>query len=530
MHQSNFLMLDSIVKNEILAGYLTGNSLSGFVRLDSKILLATRGKKYGMTSWILPTNLDGIANQLGKHVNSADFMLEHNTLFPAFKRFLPDADLRLLDRHHRHEAIRGVSSKVGLAGASASSWQFRICLGCVKSDVTVSGRIYLRRNHFMPGILVCALHREELRVVCKACRPRYEVGNSDSDRNRINCICALSTKHLLHNVSDRDLEHELDIANGFDSLLNSSRLAHVNRDHVISTITRQSRALGLVKGDHLDRKRYFELASDPSFGQFIKLSALPGNSLKNISEVLIGKTLQRNPVATISLLRGLFGDWKNAEYALIESRPEPAAHSKQALANIRSKATLPLANELPPTHKERRIPSEDAVLDAYRQHIDQYRNLLQTYPHLPHSTIVRQMPWGARILTRERLAWLGEPLPPASRGAEYRMELDASLSMHVREQYELLVRTEVTFRISHRVLLRGHRMVSLWKSIKDTLPQTLAALRECEETFEVMCRRRLKIFVKRGLVPGVGPDSVNAVDEMDQREILRLTKKVQRAK
>lgn len=511
--------LRSISYGESLAGYIAGHRYSSLSPLRAQLWSLVGKTTSGGTVWFLPTNLNLISSELGELVGSADSLLNNNTLFPAFRRFLSVDDCNRLKEHHTFAGVRGIACTLGVTGKYSTGRRFMTCAKCLIEDIAVDGRPFWRRDFFMPGVEYCSKHEAPLQAVCSTC-PTYRKAKAMGYPG-IKCSCATRMSDRRTPLPASEVESEIDISRGISRLLDSDYLAKVGQQDVIARIRVQASSLGLVDDGEIRRRRLAEFLDDSRHSRLLGRKFFHAIDNQKLGRVLAGKTSLRNPVSVVALLRTLFGTWEAAEQAL-EERSRIEINSKPAL-----EISLPRQNK-----KElgRFFPRPESTKQAqfesmYRKYIDMYRALRKKHPDSSHSQLLNRMPAKAERLTRKRLEQANEDIPSERYGDGYYAALDQSLVQHIHEAHTRLRGAAYEMRISRNLLLKGHRMVSIWKKIEGRLPAAKVALSECEESFSDFRRRRLRQLVKIGKVSTISPDSATSVDALDDILVSQLLRR-----
>ena len=110
----------------------------------------------------LPSSLGrlaGIAEAWGMTIEG---LANQHTLLPYYTHFLPTAERRrVVEAMMRRQEYLHV--RLGIcAGIAARIAYFRLCPSCTREDIAEHGETYWRRVHHLPGVVVCAHHREVL--------------------------------------------------------------------------------------------------------------------------------------------------------------------------------------------------------------------------------------------------------------------------------------------------------------------------------------------------------------------------------
>lgn len=148
----------------------------------------------------MPGNLEVLARQIPKRAGlSVDRMIDELTLFPYFAAFESDAGRERLRQRMRTAHVQTHSRHHGmLAFSTGRMVHLKYCAECQQEMATQFGELYWKREHLLPGVVVCPTHGTALRMYRAPMRDRYFHPASAE-------LCPADTKPL---VPDK-LWHEL---------------------------------------------------------------------------------------------------------------------------------------------------------------------------------------------------------------------------------------------------------------------------------------------------------------------------------
>lgn len=158
-------------KDEDLLGYIWRNSMTTGRRRMKGHVQAYVGRQALQPPWIVPSNLETLAQNLKSVFSCAEEILNNHTCLPAFLPFAAPQSLARIKGHVIHgKSHCGVPSMLGLAGRFVrSKAQLSLCVDCVKTDEETLGFSYWRRFHNLPGMTYCVEHGQPLVNGCGRC-------------------------------------------------------------------------------------------------------------------------------------------------------------------------------------------------------------------------------------------------------------------------------------------------------------------------------------------------------------------------
>lgn len=510
------LYLSSISNGEPIAGFFY-RSQFGFGRSLQQELWKAIGKTYsGKISWLLPSSLNLIAEIFGDATGDTKSILEKNTLFPVFCRFLSQENRHMLEQHHCFNTGIGIGSILGFYRLNRPGRVFNVCKKCLTDDISSDGRSFWRREFMMPAIEFCWKHREPLQAGCSTCVLDYGKPESILYTGK-NCTCDVNRNLRLSTYTDDDVISLVDLSLGFSRLLDPKILTNVKFDDFKSAIANRSVTLGLTRNGMMNQARVIEFFDDNKLVSSRDKRVMFGISWLMLRQALTGQGLPANPISSIRLLSVLFGGWPEAENYLLNASNRLIISDKLRLGLEESSS-----NQISCRRKRKRRPvaiREERFLEC----VQAYRAVRDGFATETHSELLRRLPSSFRLyLTRKRLMLTGERMPLTNKGEEYYKSLDISFEKHILNSRSLLRSTSYSPRISKNILLKGHRMASVWSRINVSLPLSKKALAESEETFSDYRKRKLKELVVNREESAIQSAAIDVIDRLDDTEVFRL--------
>ncbi|MBN8755171.1 MULTISPECIES: TnsD family Tn7-like transposition protein [Variovorax] len=130
---------------------------------------------YATPVFDMPGNLEVLATQIPERAGlTADRIIDELTLFPYFAAFESASGRERLrermrcahvQKHNRHSGM--------LAFSTGRMVQLKYCDECRKEMLTQFGELYWKREHLLPGVVVCPTHGTSLRMYRAPMRERY---------------------------------------------------------------------------------------------------------------------------------------------------------------------------------------------------------------------------------------------------------------------------------------------------------------------------------------------------------------------
>jgi hypothetical protein len=128
-------------------------------------LNALFGNRKVIASFDLPGHLQSLADQIPSDRGlSVDRIIDTLTLFPYFTAFEPPALQNKVRSAMRSGDIDGLHVRLGLSAFRIGrNPRLRFCPECAVGMLAVHGELWWRRDHQLPGVLVCPAHGSLLR-------------------------------------------------------------------------------------------------------------------------------------------------------------------------------------------------------------------------------------------------------------------------------------------------------------------------------------------------------------------------------
>ncbi|SAK89624.1 hypothetical protein AWB78_04737 [Caballeronia calidae] len=495
----NLLSASPIADGEVFAAYL--NRLPRYVVAGGADLLGVR------YSWIFPTAIRSIVEDLAELTGSLEQVLTRNTLFPAVVRFRNADDETWLRGHIFDDYRRGSLSKAGLHNALTRGhivWKPGICLECLEEDITASRERFWRRDHVLSDIRLCARHGTPIFEFCDACTYNFKrSGRLESPRER--CIRG----GPLHLRATTRYVRELDLARGWSKLLDSSFAPHVRAPQIALLTVSQAAKIGVVHWKTMYYDRFHQLLAARRMIPLGKSIGFPmqGNELR---AALKGRTVFRNPLHGLFALIALYGCWDEVENAML--RPiEPLATF-----------SVPPTTYSPTSYRYRKDYSDELYarsLATFPETCRKYQDLQALHPEYGYTELRRLLPWFNRVaLTADRLTANGIQLEPLID------VIDTSGAALVERRGQQFLEEDVKYPITAARLLKGHRAYSRWlrPDAPSRIPLTLAELDKHVESRAMYLRRLLRRCSLGGLLPRVPPDEADTIKSMTDDELESL--------
>lgn len=401
-------------------------------------------------------------------IGPAKYLLENNTVFPAIRPFLPPEDMEKLSSHFLESSVPGISGIAGFGGMNSKSSRVKkgYCKSCLIESSAADGRPIWRRGFIVPGIIYCGKHEEPISLLCAFCHDGYFRKNGQPYISEA-CGCH-SQKNL--SISDEKpsvVDKHIAVANAFQKLLDGRNGYVLTYNQIVEACFKRCSDLELTKNGRANNARINEFLNDNQLHH--------ATGKREFREMVTGRVLPRNAVSSIRNIITIFGSWTAMEHEIF--RTENARNTIRTARPLRRKLT-----------------NMDELCAAKCARVkDRYHELRSKFPDATHHFLVCRLPSGDRKYAS--LGVLGIKPRQPGRSVEWReqyyADLDESLEQHIWQQHVLLVSANIPARLSCNLLLKGHRMVSVWSRIKTHLPRSRAALKSCEEN---ETKRRIRIL------------------------------------
>ncbi|WP_232346356.1 hypothetical protein [Cupriavidus sp. USMAA2-4] len=212
---------------------------------------------------------------------------------------------------------------------------------------------------------------------------------------------------------------------------------------------------------HITLKEFLaELAHSETFSRI----NFGGVCRQTLGAVLKGRSVIRQPLRMIFLLRGLFGTWRAVERAAESPRnislgPEPKIEREENGATAKALIAV------------RELHGPGAP-DLYELYVATRRE----HPSLAKADLFKLLPWETRhVLSKsQRDAADMEALGDAE-------AVDATMAAYICTKAAILLRQVPAIRLTPDSLLEGHPLAGAWTSVRKFLPTATAAMRSCVE-------------------------------------------------
>ncbi|MFM0147605.1 TniQ family protein [Paraburkholderia sp. RL18-085-BIA-A] len=455
---------------------------------------ATKGKL--PRARVLPSGLGKYADELLRYVGSRDSVRERNSLIPLVLRTMRAEHKEKVVNHFFEKNKGGLMSFFGLNGPG-SEWT-RVpsarCPRCIVEDITPGNQSlpFWRREHLIPGLLMCSRHKMPLHTTCEGCADfsQFEVYGVHPAAH---CGCGLRPLPQASKLVDGDVDAEIELARISACLLNSDYMPAFRRERIAYEVARAVKGHGLTTFGRIRWERTLEFFRDSPDARLLERVNLVTELNHGFRQVLNGASVLRHPLQCIALLKALHGTWTAVEQAFASP--------------VADEATYPAApSEAKPSRSKTRdyhIAWRERHFARWSEHYRKmYRELRTANPRMGHMQLMRQMPANARFfISKQFLLEAGEDVShlgsrenvPRER---YYEELDESMSAHVAGKARLLIEDGFRRQLTETVLLRGHRKYRTWESIKHRMPSTREALDKHVETLAAF-RERIPVSVSR---------------------------------
>ncbi|MFL9888236.1 TniQ family protein [Paraburkholderia agricolaris] len=470
-------------------------------------------------SWLFPSGMLNLIDQLADFVGPLDKVLARNTLLPLFHRALVPDNQAFVTTHFLEAPKMGLPAIVGLNGPRSGWARATVarCPRCIQEDIAPCGNPFWRRDHLIPGLLFCSRHRLPLHIPCEKCAD-FKAHPNLTTHPGMHCGCGLRPLPQTTPLSGTDVASEIEMANGASKLLEPSYLPNLNHIGIATLVARSTNALGLVKDSRVDWRRAVSYLKDARHANLLSRTSLPLHRDNSVGSVLRGETVFRHPLHNIALLIALYGTWSavEAEGSLLTGEERPTAPAS-GQPKVRPKTG----------NRKRRIKWLEKNHSRWFSHyVEMYREAQRKHTADGHMELMRRLPQNAGMfLNREKLLAAGVDVPTRAKYiGVYDDSLDRSFSRHIRATAKRLVKQEYQGRLSRRVLTRGHRMDMAWFKIYGRLPRARRAIAACEESLTDYKRRRLLMLAKTGLVFGFAGLTEEQIDWMDDKTVAELLK------
>lgn len=132
-------------------------------------------RPYATPIFDMPGNLDALVRQIPKRTGlTVDRVIDELTLFPYFAGFESAAGRERLREKMRSRHIQKFGRRSGvLTFSTGRIGQLKYCPECHKEMLSQFGELYWKREHLLPGVVVCSIHRTSLHRYRDPTRERH---------------------------------------------------------------------------------------------------------------------------------------------------------------------------------------------------------------------------------------------------------------------------------------------------------------------------------------------------------------------
>jgi hypothetical protein len=135
-----------------------------------------------------PAHLEALCERLPERFAvPPDYFIEHHTLFPLFKPFLPIGRADRIVEMMKGAKGNGIHTTLGvMAGCLPSLRYLRYCSQCICDDEAMFGETYWHRSHQIFGIFICPKHHEWLKnskIAISSGRNKHVFGLINCEKN-----------------------------------------------------------------------------------------------------------------------------------------------------------------------------------------------------------------------------------------------------------------------------------------------------------------------------------------------------------
>lgn len=411
-------------------------------------------------SWLIPTELRRVSESLREFVGSQDELLDGHTLYPLFSRFLNEDDREIIRGHLLEKFVPYAAAKIGVGGPRRD-WNKDLlawCSECLKCDVTIGGKPFWRRDHFVPGVLFCGKHGKPLEVHCVSCNARRRKFIAPLQPGRT-CECEQSFMTDGLNLSPLQVENEVEIAQATSYLLDSKNLPNFSYGNICSVFYAEAMKQGVFSGKLINWDVLMELLSvERIFGSAARTNFL-NLDRRVIVQAIRGEATLRHPIHNIILLQALVGRW--AEIKRIFETASFENRDSRYREDVKIKCG-----------KIQRIENEEHRAELVEKFRHVYLKLRDDYPRLSHTQVLTMLPAVAGRVMR-----VGHGNEESNIWRKNKnVELDDEVVLHISERLMNLRISGYIGKLSAAVLLSGHRLVGTFSRVRKRLPRADAMM------------------------------------------------------
>lgn len=162
----NFGYAPPLLPDELLYSWLGRFALLNALGSSRDSVDRIFGSRTAVPAIDLPSRLQSVLHQLGDWLpfQTIDQLLDIGTLLPYHRAFLTEACYVKVREILIHGDGRGLKTLMGrVANRFGANPSLRFCAKCIADSVACHGSPYWARQHQLPGVSCCALHRVQLR-------------------------------------------------------------------------------------------------------------------------------------------------------------------------------------------------------------------------------------------------------------------------------------------------------------------------------------------------------------------------------
>lgn len=196
-----------------------------------------------------PRRLDYLCSQLPKNLSiSSDYIIENHTLIPFFKPFILEENLdsicHVMKTTENVTFLGNINRMLGVSANKLFNENIiRICPLCYEEDIKKYGECYIHKNHIIPGVFICLIH--------KCCLVEFNMMQLKGKRYipLSKNIKSYSTISDNNEINNRTIEFTQSLI-----LLQEGVLSNIGLNEIIIKINGKLLELGYIKRTVLDRK------------------------------------------------------------------------------------------------------------------------------------------------------------------------------------------------------------------------------------------------------------------------------------
>lgn len=465
----DFLVTTVIQKDEFISGYLARNRFNS----GSCLIEKTKSKmgKYYLNSWSYLPNLSGLHQVLSPALPDAESLLKKHSIYPFLRPFQSNERKIKLKAHFLEKVQPGLASMIGYQTRGGPyRWQISVCLKCVDEDYATHGFSYWRTAHAIPGIRICAFHKDSLYTYCGKCGPvgRYQ---SVVVAPTLKCLCGNALKPICEGRNTHLGDSR--IAEYVRRILDGEIPAFVNAEILYATIRHRAHKLFGSSYDSIlaANQRALERLGNSNVTYY--------RMNDNFWRFIHKKSHSLNAVQFILVLITVFETFED----FVEFLSKREFQELLSLQNCRKPPKFKYGWTYRAEKWKKFTPDQ---LNALREKSRlKFQSLQSTYSTEKRGMLAKRRPALLQFLRGYDNDWLQNCCPPSSSDNQVsnRIEkLDSVISQHIWNEYDNLKMSGLDTRISKRRLLFNSPRRNLSVDELNRLPLTTNALKQCEES------------------------------------------------